>query len=210
MASNYYNGDSVTELKIDSLKLVDNVAITATGAELNILDGVTATATEINLIDGSVAGTAVASKVLTLGTNKNVDVLAIADLKLGAGAGTSVTSSATELNILDGVTKTSEQINLLVQGVASGYKLAHGTATIGTASDTIVTGLATVVDAVVTMVGDPSMTHMLSTCTKGDQAGSPAAGSIIIKSWKPTAVNDVTPIAASDVFANVSWIAMGT
>jgi len=62
--------------------------------------GVTASANEINLIDGSIAGTAVASKALALGANKNVDTLAIADggLKLGAGAGTAVTATAVELN----------------------------------------------------------------------------------------------------------------
>ena len=66
------------------------------------MDGVTATAAEINLIDGSVAGTAVASKALALGANKNVDMLAVADLKLGADAGTSVTVTAAEINLLDG------------------------------------------------------------------------------------------------------------
>lgn len=118
--------------------------------------------------------------------------------------------SESELNVLDGLTVTTAKINLLTQGVASGYKIARGTATIGTASDTIVTGLATVVSAVVSLVGDPSMTHMFSTVTPGDQAGSPASGSIIIKSWKPTGVADVTPIAADTVFANVAWIAIGT
>jgi len=118
--------------------------------------------------------------------------------------------SESELNVLDGLTVTTAKINLLTQGVASGYKIARGVATIGSASDTIVTGLATVVDAVVSLVGDPSMTHMYSTCTVGNQTGQPTAGSIIIKSWKPTAVNDVTPIAAADVFANVAWIAIGT
>ena len=117
--------------------------------------------------------------------------------------------SESELNVLDGLTVTTAKINLLTQGVASGYKIARGVATIGSASDTIVTGLATVVDAVVSLVGDPSMTHMYSTCTVGNQTGQPTAGSIIIKSWKPTAVNDVTPIAAADVFANVAWIAIG-
>lgn len=80
------------------------VAVTSSAAELNIMDGVTASAAELNLIDGSIAGTAVASKALVLGANKNADVLAVADLKLGAGAGTSVTSTAAELNTLAGVT----------------------------------------------------------------------------------------------------------
>jgi len=185
-------------------------AITASAAELNLLDGVTATTAELNLIDGSVAGTAVASKALALGADKNVDVLAVADLKLGAGAGTSVTSTAAELNILDGVTMTAAQINLLAQGVGASYKVARGVSTIDAASKDVATGLTTVVAVVVSMVGDPSLTHMHSSGTVGDQAGAPAAGSIRIKSWKPTATGDVTPIAATSPFGNVAWIAIGT
>lgn len=166
--------------------------------------------TEQAALDGVTAGTVLANKSVVAGANKNVDVLAIADLKLGAGAGTSVTSSAAELNILDGVTKTASEINTLVAGVAGGYKIARGTATIGTASDDIVTGLTTVVGAVVSLVGDPSATHAMSTCTIGDQAGAPAAGSIRIKSWKFTAQADTALIAADTVFASVSWIAIGT
>ena len=166
-----------------------------------------------NLEDGvlgaTTPGTVEASKVVVAGTNKNVDVLAIADLKLGAGAGTSVTATAAELNILDGVTKTFGQINGLVEGVAGGYKLARGVTAIGAASEDIVTGLTTVVGAVVSLVGDPSMTHMYSSVTVGDQAGAPAAGSIRVKSWKPTASGDVTPTAATSTFANVAWIAIG-
>ena len=231
---------------VGSLK-VDAVEVTATPAELNLLDGsvagtavaskalalgtnknvdvlavadlklgagagtsVTSTAAELNLLDGSVAGTAVASKALALGADKNVDVLAVADLKLGAGAGTSVTSTAAELNILDGVTMTTAQINLLTQGVAGGYKVARGTAAVGAASADVATGLTTVVAVVVSMVGDPSLTHMFSSGTVGDQAGAPAAGSIRIKSWKPTGTGDVSPIAATSPFGNVAWVAIGT
>jgi len=75
-------------------------SVTSTAAELNILHGATLDVNELNLLDGSVVGTAVASKVLSLGTDKNVDVLAIADLKLGSGAGTSVTATAGEINTL--------------------------------------------------------------------------------------------------------------
>lgn len=59
---------------------------------------ITSSAAELNLLDTSVAGTAVASKALVLGANKNIDVLAVADLKLGAGAGTSVSATAAEIN----------------------------------------------------------------------------------------------------------------
>lgn len=172
----------------------------------------------------AVAGVSEASHLALLGANKNLDVLAVADLKLGAGAGTSVTSTAaeinvlhnisptltySELNLLDGVTKTTGEINLLMTGYEGGYKLARGTATIDAASKDVVTGLTTVVAVVVSMTGDPSMTHYMSSATVGDQAGAPAAGSIRIKSWKPTAANDVNPIPATSPFGNVSWVAIG-
>jgi len=148
-------------------------------------------------IDGVTAGTVLASKAIIAGANKNVDVLAVADLKLGAGAGTSVARTATE-------------INLLVKGVDAGYKIAYGTASVGAASVDVVTGLATVIGAVVSLVGDPSMTHMYSTCTVGNQVDAPIAGKIRIISWKPTAVGDVTPISATSTFASVAWVAIGT
>ena len=50
------------------------------------------------VLDGVIAGAVTAGKAIVAGTNKNIDVLAVLDLKLGAGAGTSVTASATELN----------------------------------------------------------------------------------------------------------------
>ena len=122
------DAQTLTNKTLTSPKVNEDVAVTATATELNILDGVTADAgelnildgallstaelntfngitvtfTELNFLDGSLAGTAVASKALVLGANKNVDVLAVADLKLGAGAGTSITSTAVELNYLDG------------------------------------------------------------------------------------------------------------
>jgi hypothetical protein len=90
------DGTSVTSTAAE-LNILTGV--TSTAAELNILDGVTASAAELNLIDGSSAGTAVASKALVLGANKNVDTLAVAasGLKIGAGAGTAVSTTAAEL-----------------------------------------------------------------------------------------------------------------
>jgi len=46
---------------------VDGTAVTSTGAELNILDGVTSTAAEINLLDGSTAETVVNNKAVIYG-----------------------------------------------------------------------------------------------------------------------------------------------
>lgn len=89
--------------------LVKNVASSNPGHKHTLAAGatdVTASKDELNLLDGSSAGTAVASKALVLGADKNVDTIAIADggLKLGSGAGTAVTSTASELNLLDNMT----------------------------------------------------------------------------------------------------------
>jgi hypothetical protein len=108
-----------------------------------------------------------------------------------------------------GVTVVEEKIGSSVEGVAAGYKMARGVATI-TGSGTVVTGLATAVAVVAMMQADASLTNGISvTGTIGDQAGAPAAGSVILKVWKPTGSGDVTPIASAAAVA-VNWIAIGT
>jgi hypothetical protein len=96
--------DGVTATAAE-LNILDGV--TATTAELNILDGVTATFGEINLLDGSSAGTIVNSKSVIYGAAGEVNATT---LQIG---GVSITSTAAELNILDGVTATATELNLL-------------------------------------------------------------------------------------------------
>jgi len=74
---------TLTNKTLTSPKLNENVAITATATEVNLLDGVTATTAELNILDG-VTSTA-------------------AELNILDG----VTSTATELNIMDGNTSAS-------------------------------------------------------------------------------------------------------
>ena len=85
--------DLTGSLDLASL-IVAGVTVTATGAELNIMDGVTATTAELNIMDG-VTATA-------------------AELNILDG----VTATAAELNIMDGVTATAAEINY-VDGVTS-------------------------------------------------------------------------------------------
>ena len=73
--------------------------ITATAAELNIMDGVTATASELNIMDGVTATTS--------------------ELNIMDG----VTATATELNIMDGVTATTAELNH-VDGVTGNIQTA--------------------------------------------------------------------------------------
>jgi cytoskeletal protein CcmA (bactofilin family) len=61
--------DGVTATTAE-LNIMDGV--TATTAELNILDGVTASAADINLIDGITNGTVIASKAIITDSNKDI------------------------------------------------------------------------------------------------------------------------------------------
>lgn len=110
------------------------------------------------------------------------------------------------VSIADGITT-----HALLAGVAAGYKIARGEHQQAAASDTVVTGLATVV-AVVIAPRTRTIKQLFFNASIGDQAGTPAAGSFLLTSQKPTAVNDVTPIAATDFTDNikVNWIAIGT
>ena len=78
--------DTLTNKTLTSPKINEDVAVTSTATELNLLDGVTATTAELNVLDGITAvvgelnaldigstavGTAVASKAVILDSNKD-------------------------------------------------------------------------------------------------------------------------------------------
>ena len=102
---------TLTNKRLTSPKINEDVALTATATELNLLDGVSglaqadftklaavdSTSTELNLVDGSSAGTIVNSKAVIYGSSGEVNATTLQI------AGTSITSTATELNLLDGV-----------------------------------------------------------------------------------------------------------
>jgi len=95
-------------------------AVTTTAAELNILDTVTATATELNYLDITTLGTSEASKVVTADANGDVTIADGAyDFDVASHDGTNglllggtlVTATATELNLIDGYTGTTAELN---------------------------------------------------------------------------------------------------
>jgi len=90
---NLLDGTTAIAPNLSTLK-INGTAVTASAAELNILDGVTATAAEINTLDGV---TATAAEINTLD---------------------GITATVAELNILDGVTATTTELNY-VDGVTS-------------------------------------------------------------------------------------------
>ena len=98
---------TLTNKTLTSPKVNEDVAVTATATEINILDGVTSTTAELNILDG-VTSTAAELNILD-GVTSTAAELNILD---------GVTSTTAELNILDGVTSTAAELNIL-DGVTS-------------------------------------------------------------------------------------------
>jgi hypothetical protein len=90
-----------------SIAPTDLTGVTATAAEINLLDGVTATTEELNILDG-VTASAGELNILDGAT------LSTAELNILDG----VTATASELNILDGATLSTAELNY-VDGVTS-------------------------------------------------------------------------------------------
>jgi len=84
-------------------------------------------------------------------------------------------------------------------------KLAYGNHTNVAASDTVSTGLSVVLAVVVSLKDDPSASAdvALVSADVGDQAGTPAAGSFLLKSW------EVDTTVATTFGEEISWIAVG-
>jgi predicted RecA/RadA family phage recombinase len=94
-------------------------------------------------------------------------------------------------------------------GFGAGLKVACGQHTTVAASDTVATGLAKVLAVVASLESDPTDNPEWVTAQIGNQAGAPAAGSIIIKTWQNTGGTDPTPAAASTFSKLVNWVAVG-
>jgi len=107
-------GSSSVEFKdlyIDGTAHLDAInfngtVITATAAEINILDGVTSTASELNLVDGITAGTVSASKAVIADSNKDVsgfrNLSITGDLTVAGDDITMGTNTSGNLLIADG------------------------------------------------------------------------------------------------------------
>ena len=112
------NGTSGTLAPDLSTLTINGTDVTATAAELNILDGVTSTAAELNLLDGSVANTVVNSKAVVYGTSGEVQATTV-DL-----GNWTVTESAGVLYFATGGTnkmKLDASGNLTVVGNVTAY-----------------------------------------------------------------------------------------
>ena len=164
-------------------------------------------------------------KRIVLSPNESADVN-----NIPVGSGDSVLASTTDAATVDYLialsgsgpsevvsydangSKKGTSVGIAVAGLANGYKIARGVASV-TGTGTVVTGLATVVSIQATPQTDvDGVTLANVSATIGDQAGAPAAGSVILKAWKVTtggAAGNPTEIAAT-VACAINWLAVGT
>lgn len=91
----------------------------------------------------------------------------------------------------------------------SDLQVRYGVHTTVAASDTVVTGLGVVLAVIASLDADPIDAVDDVTATTGDQAGTPATGSILIKSWMTTADGDKTKKVATTFSKKVGWVAFG-
>jgi len=91
----------------------------------------------------------------------------------------------------------------------SGFTFAYGQTTTVAASDTISTGLSKVFGCLAQLESAPVLTCDRAVAQMGDQAGTPASGSILVKTFMPTGAGDTTPVAATTFSKVVNWVAWG-
>ena len=113
-------------------------------------------------------------------------------------------------NVMSAIQAAFNGLSNVVNGLTTGYKIARGQWTTVTAIDTLATGLTTVSCVVASLESAPVLGCMWAEGVVGNQAGVPAAGNILIRTYKPTAAGDVTPLAATTFGKKVNWIAIGT
>lgn len=97
-----------TQITASGAELNTMDGITASTAELNIMDGVTATFTELNYLDITSLGTGAASKAVVLDSGDDYIWPATGLLTYG---GTAITASGAEINVLDGYTGDVNDLN---------------------------------------------------------------------------------------------------
>ena len=104
----------------DQFTSLGTSAVTATATELNLIDGYTGTTAELNYLDITTLGTSEASKAVTADANGDVTIADGAyDFDVASHDGTNglllggtlVTATATELNLIDGYTGTTTELN---------------------------------------------------------------------------------------------------
>ena len=182
--------DTLTNKTLTSPKINEDVAVTSTATELNILDGVTSTTAELNILDG------VTSTAAELNLLDGVSGLVQADFtKLAA-----VDSTATELNIVDGNTTVG------TTAVADGDGIVTNDG--GTMRQTTVQTFATYFGSEITTMGNLVETGALNAGSITSGFGNINIGSSTLDTTGAVSTGNLSP--AGDVaIADAKLIKLG-
>ena len=147
--------------------------------------------------------------------NVGFPVFAIDDQTVGATSGGGTRPYVGKLMRIDAqgmawVELDAMPLPFAVMAVAgAGIKIAFGQHVTVAASDTVVTGLAQVVAAFAILDSAPVLACATAQASIGNQAGAPAAGSILLETFMPTSNANPTPIPATTFGKTLSWFAIG-
>ena len=129
--------DTLTNKTLTSPKINEDVAVTSTATELNLLDGVTATTAELNILDG-VTTTAAEINLIDGGTARGTTAVASGDGILINDAGTMrMTNVDTVSTYFAG--HSVGGANIVTTGALNSGSITSGFGTIDTGSSTITT-----------------------------------------------------------------------
>jgi len=129
--------DTLTNKTLTSPKINENVAVTSTATELNLLDGVTSTTAELNILDG-VTSTAAEINLIDGGTARGTTAVADGDGFLTNDGGTMrMTKVDTLSTYMSG--KSVGGSNMVTTGALNAGSITSGFGTINNGASTITT-----------------------------------------------------------------------
>jgi len=129
--------DTLTNKTLTSPKINENVAVTSTATELNLLDGVTSTTAELNILDG-VTSTAAEINLIDGGTARGTTAVADGDGFLTNDGGTMrMTKVDTLSTYMSG--KSVGGSNIVTTGALNAGSITSGFGTINTGASAITT-----------------------------------------------------------------------
>lgn len=156
---------------------------------------------ELAVIDGVTPGTQAAGKAVIADANVNTGVSKVTELHIGAtGSETQVTSTGAELNVLDGITATTEQLNEAGDKASSASRLYNLGAPVVADVDRIVT-TTNMVNSTYTIAAQPDVPRNITvTATAVDTADTMGTITIDGTDYQDNVIQEViTPAAGSTV-----------
>ena len=167
--------DTLTNKTLTSPKINEDVAVTSTATELNILDGVTSTTAELNILDGVTASTAELNKL------------------------DGVTATTAEINYLDITTLGASEASKVLTANASGITNFNKAITEETVA--LTSGTSVTLDISQGSVFTITLAHNISTFTWSNPATSGDVSAFVLKVTQDGTGNSTIAFPAAVDFA---------